>query len=312
MPSGGRRSGTPWGRGGTLAELGLLFLRLGAVSFGGRWLTRGDGCPPGGVPRGQFLDMVAATNLIPGPDAAEMAIWIGYLRARWSGLLVAGLAFILPGALLSSLLPWVYGRYGGLPELQRVLRYGVHPAVLVVFLAAAVRLGRSALPRWGWGLRAGGGFALALLGVDPLWIPIGAGPAAVARRAFPRSWARFLAAGPLVGGGSPRPPGGHRGPVLCQGGALLFGSGMMLFAFIEREVVGQGWLTARPLAHAIAADQVTPGPVLSSATFIGWLLGGPGGRPWPRAPGSSRHSSSSPFSARFSPAARCGRASGSS
>jgi len=266
-----------------LAELALLFLKLGSVSLGGpaahialmeeetvarrKWL-----------PRAQFLDMIAATNLIPGPNAAEMAIWIGYLRARWAGLVVAGLAFILPGALVSSLLAWAYARYGALPELEHVLGYGVHPAVLAVILAAAGRLGRSALPRWWWGLWTAAGFALAMLGVDPLWILLGAGLIAVARKALPRLSASLLAAGALVGGAVPGGPNaGAVGLFFLRVGALLFGSGMMLFAFIEREIVGRGWLTAAQLTDAIAAGQVTPGPVLSSATFIGWLLAGPGG-----------------------------------
>ncbi len=263
-----------------LAELVLLFLKLGLVSFGGpvahialmeeetvhrrKWLSHT-----------QFLDMVATTNLIPGPNATEMAIWIGYLRARWPGLLLAGWAFILPGALLSALLAWIYVRYGTLPALERVLSYGVHPAVLVVILAAAVRLGRSALPRWWWALWTAGGFALALLGVDPVWILLGAGALAVLRQAFLRLPLGLHAAGAWIGGAGPT--AGSVSLFFLKVGALLFGSGMMLFAFVERELVGRGWLTARQLANAIAAGQVTPGPVLSSATFLGWLLAGPAG-----------------------------------
>lgn len=283
MPSDATESqkGSKWKS--ALAELALLFLKLGAVSFGGpaahialmeeetvvrrRW-----------IPRAQFLDMIAATNLIPGPNAAEMAIWIGYLRAGWWGLLVAGLAFILPGAVASSLLAWAYARYGTLPELRHVLGYGVHPAVLVVILAAAVRLGRSALPQWWWGLWAGAGFALAMLGVDPLWILLSAGLVAVARRALTRLPMGLLAAGALLDVPMRRAPSaGAVGLFFLKVGTLLFGSGMMLYAFIEREIVSRGWLTASQVVDSIAAGQVTPGPVLSSATFIGWLLAGPGG-----------------------------------
>ncbi len=271
----------PAPRTGALVELALLFAKLGAVSFGGpaahialmeeETVTR-----RGWIPREQFLDMIAATNLIPGPNAAEMAIWIGYLRARWRGLVVAGLAFILPGALLSALLAWGYSRYGALPELQRVLSAGVHPAVLAVIVGAAVRLGRSALPRWWWGIWTGGAFALALLGADPVWVLLGGGLVAALRRAFGRLSPNLLAAGALAGEGLPPTPGAV-GVFFLKVGALLFGSGMMLFAWVEREVVGRGWLTAGQLADAIAAGQITPGPVLSSATFIGWLLGGPAG-----------------------------------
>ncbi len=270
-------------RRGALAELALLFLKLGTVSFGGpaahiALMEEETVARRKWFPRAQFLDMIAATNLIPGPNAAEMAIWIGYLRARWSGLLVAGLAFILPGALLSSLLAWAYSRYGALPELRHVLGYGVHPAVLVIILAAAVRLGRSALAQWWWGLWTGAGFALALLGVDPVWVLLGAGTLAVLRRALVRIPPALFALGALIGEGLfPTPTAGAVGLFFLRVGALLFGSGMMLFAFIEREIVGRGWLTAGQLTDAIAAGQVTPGPVLSSATFIGWLLAGPGG-----------------------------------
>jgi chromate transporter len=264
-----------------LAEVGGLFLKLGTISVGGpaahialmeeetverrRWLTRE-----------QFLDMVAAVNLVPGPNAAEMAIWLGHMRAGWAGFLVGGAAFILPAAFLSALLAWAYQRYGALPELHRVFALGIHPAVLGVILAAAMRLGRAALTHWSWGLWTAGALALSLIGADPVRILLGAGAAALLRRWFPQGAGGLLAVGVLPGmaGG---PDVGAVALFFLKVGALLFGTGMMLYAFIERELVALGWLTPAQLIDAVAVGQMTPGPVLSSATFIGWLLAGPGG-----------------------------------
>lgn len=274
---------TPDRARGGLTEVALLFLKLGAVSFGGPAahvaLMEDETVERRGwLSREHFLDMVAATNLVPGPNAAEMASWLGYLRAGWAGLLVGGLAFILPGAVLSALLAWIYQRYGVLPGLQRVLAYGLHPAVLAVILAAATRLGRAALAPWWWGLWGAWGLALGLLGVDPLWILLGAGVIALLRRVPLRGAAAVLAVGgALREAVSAGPSAGVVGLFFLKVGALLFGSGMMLYAFIEREIVTRGWLTSGQLIDAVAAGQITPGPVLSSASFIGWLLAGPGG-----------------------------------
>ena len=269
-----------------LRELAALMLKIGGISFGGpaahisllqdevverrQWLD---------TPH--FLDLVAATNLIPGPNASEMAMYIGLLRAGWIGLVVGGLAFLLPGAVLSGLLAWVYLRYGALPEISRVFSMGIEPVVLVVVLATVWRLGRTALRTWDLWFWAGGALILSLLGVSPVWIFLGTALAALLSRSLyhrPEALLVFLGASlPTASVASVAPSLERIGLVFLKTGALLFGSGMVLFAFLERELVPLGWLSRSQLVDAIAVGQMTPGPVLSSATFIGWLLAGPGG-----------------------------------
>lgn len=231
------------------------------------------------VSREYFLDMVALTNLIPGPNATEMAIQFGYLRAGWAGLLLAGWAFILPGALLSALLAWAYARYGALPQLEDLFRTGIHPVVLGIILAATWRLGRAAIRDFSFILWGAAGLAGELLGVNPVWILLAAGAAAALRRRLRRGGAPllFLVGLPALAEGGARPGLAAVGLFFLKVGSLLFGSGMVLYAFIEKEVVHLGWLTRGELLDAIAVGQMTPGPVLSSATFIGWLLFGPAG-----------------------------------
>jgi chromate transporter len=270
-------------RRNVLEVLGVMG-RLGLTSFGGpaghialmeheavrrrNWIARDE-----------FLEMVAVTNLIPGPNATELAIQLGYVRAGWWGFLLAGAAFILPASLLSALLAWIYLRSGSLPSVQTVFRLGIQPVALAIILTATWRLGRTALRDWTWALWGAAALAGELAGVDATWILLGAGLASLARAGLLSRGMGPLAFLALVGAGNTAPATAHTpvsvGLFFLKVGALLFGSGMVLFAFVERGLVGGGWLTSGQLADAIAVGQMTPGPVLSSATFIGWLLAGP-------------------------------------
>lgn len=269
-----------------LWEVAALFLKLGAISFGGpaahialmetetvhkrKWLTRE-----------YFLDMLAATNLVPGPNATEMAIHVGYLRAGWPGLLVTGAAFILPAALISGALAWAYVAYGALPQAE-ALFYGINPAIIAIIVAATYRLGMSAIKDWKLAALFAACLAAALRGVDQVLIILAGGLAGVALYSRPRAGVALLA---WVAPGLPVAlpmaalPVDDRlirlGLFFLKVGALIFGSGMVLFAFIQQDVVNRlGWLAQRQLVDAIAVGQMTPGPVLSSATFIGYLVSG--------------------------------------
>jgi len=271
-----------------LGELIALFLKLGTISFGGpaahialmeqeavsrrQWLSRE-----------RFLDLLATTNLVPGPNAVEMAAHIGFVRAGWPGLVAGAVAFILPAFAISLALAWVYVRLGALPQVA-ALFYGINPAVLAIILAATYRLGLTALKEWRFLALGIICLAAALLGANEVLILLSAGAVGVALSAVQRCWpwqvAALLGWGPLAGLlFSPHTSQDDRlvrlGLFFLKVGALLFGSGMVLFAFIQRDVVERfGWLTQQQLLDAIAVGQMTPGPVLSSATFIGYLVDG--------------------------------------
>lgn len=273
-----------------LWEVAALFLKLGTISFGGpaahialmetetvrkrEWLSRE-----------YFMDMLSATNLVPGPNATEMAIHIGYLRAGWPGLVVGGAVFILPAALISGALAWAYVAYGSLPQAD-ALFYGINPAIIAIIVAATYRLGKSAITDWKLAILAAICLAASLLGGDQVVILLGAGLASILMYARPRTPSAAMLAWIAPGLPVTLPVIAlamddrlvSLGLFFLKVGALIFGSGMVLFAFIQRDVVDHlGWLTQRQLVDAIAVGQMTPGPVLSSATFIGYLVSGWGG-----------------------------------
>jgi chromate transporter len=272
-------------RGGRLAELARFFLWLGTMGFGGpvvhltmleehavrerRWLAPGE-----------FLELLGITNLIPGPNSTEMAMAIGYRRAGFAGLLVAGACFILPAACLTMLLAWLYVRYGSLAWLQPALT-GLAPAVLVVMAVGAWRLGRDAMHTTVDTLAALIVCALALGGVSEFVLLVGAAVAGVLLPLRPRALAlagAVLAVAPIAAAALPRSATLEElGAFFLQVGAVLYGGGYVLVAFLQGLVDHQGWLTQRQLFDAVAAGQVTPGPVLTTATFVGYLVRGPAG-----------------------------------
>jgi chromate transporter len=279
---------------GTLAEVARVALKLGVTAFGGpaahiamlrdeavvrrQWLTDA-----------YFLDLVGATNLIPGPNSTEMVIHVGYLRAGWRGLLVAGTLFILPAATIVLALSWAYVRFGTTPAGESLL-YGIKPVVIAVVAQALWGLGRTALK--GPLLIAIGtaAAALYLAGFNELVILFGSALLVLGARAAqdmsPRQLGAALAT-PV--GGLPfvvlSVPLLQTAPVpvslmtlfltFLKIGAVLYGSGYVLLAFLRNDLVERlGWLTDQQLLDAVAIGQMTPGPVFTTATFIGYLVAG--------------------------------------
>lgn len=277
-----------------LREIALLFLRLGATAFGGPaahiaimedevvrrrgWLTRE-----------RFLDLLGATNLIPGPNSTELAIHIGHARAGWPGLLVAGACFIAPATVIVMALSWAYVRFGALPQAEQLL-YGVKPVIIAVVAQALWTLGRAALKDL---FRAGvlcAAAGAALAGVSELLVIAAAGAVVAAGRGLRRPPAAvaallaFAAGFPSAGAAAAGAAAAGAAPfslaalalAFLKIGSVLFGSGYVLLAFLRADFVHRlGWLTEGQLLDAVAIGQVTPGPVFTTATFVGYLMGGP-------------------------------------
>jgi chromate transporter len=288
-----------------LKELAGIFLKLGTIGFGGpaahiammegeivrrrKWITQE-----------YFLDLVGATNLIPGPNSTEMAIHIGYIRAGWSGLAVAGISFILPAVLITAVFAWAYVKFGSLPNIIPFL-YGIKPAVLAIIFFAVWRLGRTAVKSWRL-LAIGLCVTLASLlkmnevtvlllgavigmfwlrissrGGTPLVLGIAAGVSTAIGAILHNAGISWGTAAMMAVGWSG--PIGFSllklGLFFLKVGAVLFGSGYVLVAFLEGGLVHDyGWLSQQQLLDAIAIGQFTPGPVLSAATFIGYVISG--------------------------------------
>jgi chromate transporter len=273
----------------SLMELARLFLKLGIVAFGG---------PPahiammedevvsqrGWLTREQFLDFLGATNLIPGPNSTEMAIHVGRIRAGWLGLLVAGASFILPSAVMVTALAWAYVRFGSLPQVAGLL-YGVKPIVIALIVQAVFKLAKTAVKST-WIAVVGVFAALGtVLGVDQVAVLAGGGlltglvywlrssrrTSAKALFLSGSGFSAFAATSSIAASFSRT----ALFLVFLKIGAILFGGGYVLVALIRSNLVaGLGWISERQLLDAIAMGQVTPGPLSTTATFIGYLLAG--------------------------------------
>jgi chromate transporter len=229
----------------------------------------------------EFMDMLGATNLIPGPNSTEMVLHIGYRRAGWRGMLVSGACFILPAMLIVMALSWVYVRYGTLPQVEWLLN-GVEPVVLAIVAQALWSLGRKTITGIFPALMSVATLGLYLFGVPPLWILLVAGLVGLLARNYRRLLRLPALLFPLSLTGwqalqSTSQPFSYWTLFLTflKIGAVLYGSGYVLLAFLQADFVERlGWISQQQLLDAIAIGQVTPGPVFAAATFIGYILGG--------------------------------------
>jgi len=279
-----------------LAEVAVLFLGLGLTAFGGpaayiamledevvrrrRWITRED-----------FLDRLGAASLIPGPTSTEVVIYLGYLRAGWPGLLLAGVSFIVPAAVMVVCFAWAYVRFGSLPQVGRFL-YGLKPVVIAIVAQALWKLGRTAVKTRFLGVAGIASIAAAVAGAGALAILGMAGFVGSIREWWksgnrsPKPLALLvLIAGAIlaaqfapVAAASAQPRAAGLGALFLyfvKIGSVLYGSGYVLLAFLQQDLVGNWrWLTSKQLLDAVAVGQITPGPLFTTATFIGYVLKG--------------------------------------
>lgn len=267
---------------GQLREIAGLFLKLGFLSFGGpaahiammeaevvkkrKWMDADH-----------FLDLIGATNLIPGPNSTEMAMHCGHERAGLRGLVVAGVVFIFPAVLITSLFAWLYVTYGQLPEAEPFI-YGIKPAVVAIIASAVITLGKKALKTKELYVLGTLCVVLSLVGVNEILALFLTGVLALLLYFFKqRSSGVFpVLLMPLATGGVTA-DSLRVFLIFLKVGALLYGSGYVLFAFLDAELVATGLMSRTELMDAVAVGQFTPGPVLSTATFVGWILQGPEG-----------------------------------
>lgn len=266
-----------------IKEIAKLFLKLGFIGFGGpaahiammqqevvvkrKWMSEQH-----------FLDLLGATNLIPGPNSTEMAIHIGYDKGGWKGLIFAGLCFILPAVFITGIFAWLYQQYGQLPEVQPFI-YGIKPAIIAIIIGAVFPLAKKSVKSTFLAVVGILVLVLSLFGISEIYLMFGAGLLAMAlyylqdtkntlQSFIPLAFLQ-IAQSPLLSETNTK-----LFWIFLKIGAILYGSGYVLFAFLDTELVATGLLTRQQLMDAIAVGQFTPGPVFSSVTFIGYQING--------------------------------------
>ena len=262
-----------------LREVAGVFLKLGITGFGGpaahiammrveivakrKWLTEQH-----------FLDLIGATNLIPGPNSTEMAIHIGHERAGWKGLIIAGLCFILPAVFITAVFAWLYRQYGQLPEMQPYI-YGIKPAIIAIILGAIFPLAQKSIKTIPLAITGAIVLILSLLGVNEIYLLFGAGFFFLILNSA-QNKAKVLVPLPLlsISGAITSASAFNLFLIFLKIGAILYGSGYVLFAFLDTELVSTGLLSRQQLIDAIAVGQFTPGPVFSAVTFVGYQISG--------------------------------------
>jgi len=280
-------------REASLAEIAVVFLKLGTTAFGGpaahlammeeefvrrrHWITHAE-----------FLDRLATANLIPGPSSTEVAIFIGQLKRGWRGLIVAGCCFIIPAAVIVSLIAWAYVRFGSLPRVEGVLS-AIKPAVVAIVIQALGKLGRTGIRTPLLAVIAVLAAGLSLLGVSPVLVLVFTGLVSAAALAmknrllgvvwFPKIFElkKVVASAMAVAAVGAAFPVGLMRLFLSflKVGSVVFGSGYVLLAFLQTEFVERlHWLTDKQLIDAVAVGQFTPGPLFTTATFIGYVVAG--------------------------------------
>ena len=269
---------------GSLLEVAQVFFKMGCIAFGGpaahiammeeevvnkrKWMSRQH-----------FLDLIGVTNLIPGPNSTEMTMHCGHERAGIPGLFVAGFSFIFPAVVITGFLAWLYVTYGSLPNVEPFV-YGIKPAVLAIIAGAVLKLGKKALKGWELGFLGVLVIAASLLGFNEVTVLLIAGVLGTIYftsksklNDSPKSIAPLI----LLQASSSALLKITSVKVFwtfLKVGSVLYGSGYVLFAYLDAELVTTGWMTQQELMDAIAVGQFTPGPVLSTATFIGYQLTG--------------------------------------